>query len=135
MSTLMSTQEYKNLLSQKSDKGKNKFNAKKTAADGFVFDSQAEAKRFFELKLLLRAFEIRDLVVHPKYALEVNGVKIGEYEADFSYTCPQRGHVIEDVKGGDAQRGAVAGQGTLEGGAFLPVACAVVVAPLAHALL
>ncbi len=53
--------------------------------DGKRFDSQAEATRFRELQLLERAGEIEVLLHHPRFALVVNGVKIGTYEADAGY--------------------------------------------------
>tara|TARA_R100001460_G_scaffold32478_4_gene63691 strand:+ start:16084 stop:16323 length:240 start_codon:yes stop_codon:yes gene_type:complete len=50
-----------------------------------------------ELELLLRAKEITDLELHPKFDLMVNGVKIGRYTADFRY---KNGSdiIVEDVK-------------------------------------
>ena len=50
-----------------------------------------------ELEILLRAREISDLEVHPKFDLMVNGVKIGRYTADFRY---KKGSdiIVEDVK-------------------------------------
>ena len=45
----------------------------------------------------MRAREISDLEVHPKFDLMVNGVKIGRYTADFRY---KKGSdvIVEDVK-------------------------------------
>tara|TARA_R100001509_G_C4705193_1_gene161415 strand:+ start:176 stop:415 length:240 start_codon:yes stop_codon:yes gene_type:complete len=50
-----------------------------------------------ELEILLRAREISDLELHPKFDLMVNGVKIGRYTADFRY---KKGSdiIVEDVK-------------------------------------
>lgn len=79
----------------------------KTAA-GVSFDSQSEAKRWAELLLLQRAGEIRNLTLHPRYSLDVNGVHIAFYVADFAYEArnedpkvwPQLTKVVEDVKAG-----------------------------------
>lgn len=59
----------------------------KTAA-GVSFDSQSEARRWAELQLLQRAGEIRDLKLHPRFSLDVNGVHICDYIADYGYQCP-----------------------------------------------
>jgi len=95
----------------------------KRTADGIVFDSQAECRRYGELKLLEKARDIRDLKVHPRFALMAPVIRgglenlkqgtfervspIGDYEADFSYTTNgfKAGigvdtFVVEDVKGG-----------------------------------
>jgi len=77
---------------------RNKYNAKRVEADGYVFDSKLEAARYFDLIILEKVGEIQDLCIHPKYKLEVNGVLIGRYTADFEYM--QDGKlVVEDVKG------------------------------------
>jgi len=76
---------------------RNKYNAIKQTYNGEVFDSKKELKRYMELELLLRAKEITDLELHPKFDLMVNGVKIGRYTADFKY---KNGSdiIVEDVK-------------------------------------
>jgi len=76
---------------------RNKYNAIKQTYNGEVFDSKKELKRYMELELLLRAKEITDLELHPKFDLMVNGVKIGRYTADFRY---KNGSdiIVEDVK-------------------------------------
>ncbi len=76
---------------------KNKYNAIKQTYNGEIFDSKKELNRFMELEILLRAREISDLEVHPKFDLMVNGVKIGRYTADFRY---KKGSdvIVEDVK-------------------------------------
>jgi Protein of unknown function (DUF1064) len=79
-------------------KKKNKFNAEKTSLDGFIFDSEAEAKRYGELKLLEKDGNITGLTIHPRSLLIVHKKIIGIYEADFSYES--LGHpIVEDVKG------------------------------------
>lgn len=76
---------------------KNKYNAIKQTYKGEIFDSKKELNRFMELEILLRAKEISDLELHPKFDLMVNGVKIGRYTADFRY---KKGSdiIVEDVK-------------------------------------
>lgn len=69
-----------------------------TRANGYVFRSKLEAKRYAELLLLERAKEITDLEVHPRFPLQVSGEDIAIYEADFFYR--DNGiSVVEDVKG------------------------------------
>lgn len=76
----------------------NKFHARKTEVDGFVFDSRAEANRYLQLKLLECAGEIENLQMQVKYDLTVNGVKVCDYVADYRYI--ENGEVkVEDVKG------------------------------------
>jgi len=78
--------------------------------DGITFDSLREAARYGELKLLQGAGLIRDLEVHPVYALQVLELTeatappwvihtVGTYSADFRYHVVVSGQVIiEDVK-------------------------------------
>ena len=73
--------------------------------DGITFDSLREAARYGELKLLQGAGLIRDLEVHPVYALQVLELTeatappwvihtVGTYAADFRYhvVCDRTGH-------------------------------------------
>lgn len=75
-----------------------KFGAIKTTIDGIEFASQAEAKRYGELKWLERARDIKGLACHPRFPLTINGVTIGVYTGDFIYHSGGR-KVVEDVKG------------------------------------
>lgn len=75
-----------------------KYHAKRTTIDGITFASKAEAKRYSQLKLLERAGEIRNLELQPSYDLEVNGILICRYVADFRYVI-RGGQKVEDVKG------------------------------------
>ena len=75
-----------------------KYHAQITEADGYTFDSKREAARYGELKLLVAAGEITQLEVHPPFPMEVGGLHIANYVADFQYT--EKGRVVvEDVKG------------------------------------
>lgn len=82
-----------------------KYRNKKTVVDGITFDSQKEAARYNELKLMLAAGEIRDLKLQPQFTLlegfkALSGERVSPmiYKADFSYTEDGQ-FVVEDVKG------------------------------------
>lgn len=79
----------------------NKYRNKPAEIDGIRFASMAESRRYGELKLLERAGEISDLKLQPRYRLQVNGFKIADYVADFSYLDKKNKFaiVVEDVKG------------------------------------
>jgi|GEM_PF-6084317 len=47
----------------------NKYGNRKIVIDNIAFASQAEARRYQELKLLKKVGEIREFRVQPKYAL------------------------------------------------------------------
>lgn len=80
---------------------------KSITSDGIEHHSQAEAKRWIQLKLLERAGEIKDLQRQVKYVLipsQKEGKKTIErecaYIADFVYTDLRTGQVVvEDTKG------------------------------------
>lgn len=76
-----------------------KYKNKRTEVDGLVFASQKEARRYQELKLLERAGEIFDLMWQRPFQIEVNGVEICKYVADFTYIEKGGWDVVEDVKG------------------------------------
>lgn len=78
----------------------NKYRNIKTTVDGYKFDSLKEARRYETLKLMVKAGEITELLLQPKFDLIVNDVKIGKYIADFRYREGVSGsYIIEDVKG------------------------------------
>ncbi len=76
-----------------------KYKNVRTVVGDKVFDSKAEAARYCELMILIRARYIRDLILQPKFPLIVNGVKICTYVADFSYYDMKGNLCVEDVKG------------------------------------
>lgn len=93
-------------------RGSHKYGAKRVKIDGYTFDSQAEARRYQELKLLAQAREIAGLTVHPRFVLQQAFIdregkkqRAITYEADFSYyevtegTTTAQPLVVEDVKG------------------------------------
>lgn len=95
---------------------RNKYHARKTTVDGITFDSKKEAKRYTELKLMVRAGGITGLQRQVKYELipeqrepETVGPRGGKktgrlleraryYVADFVYIKDSE-TVVEDCKG------------------------------------
>lgn len=84
-------QEYKQLQ----QKGNSKYKAKKTSVDGHSFDSQKESNYYTELKLRLRAGEIRGFCIQPTFILAPNL----KYKADFIVFNNDGTSEIIDVKG------------------------------------
>lgn len=86
---------------------KNKYGAVKKKVDNILFDSTKESKRYAELKMLIRAGEIRDLKLQVRYDLipsqkfRDGKTMVGTYYlADFVYFDNRKGcEVVEDVKG------------------------------------
>ena len=85
-----------------------KYGNKKIVVDGIQFDSQKEARRYSELKILEKQGVIEDLELQKKYVLipaqkDENGKVIERacnYIADFVYfDNEKRKVVVEDVKG------------------------------------
>lgn len=75
-------------------KRRSKYNNKRTPTDAGMADSQVEAARWAELRLMERAGQITALRFHPRYDLP-GGVR---YEGDSEYV--EGGRVVcEDVKG------------------------------------
>lgn len=82
-----------------------KYHSRKVKLDGITFDSQREANRYAELKMLERAGIISHLRLQPEYAIiephkrddgtTERGVK---YRADFAYFKGEK-EVVEDAKG------------------------------------
>jgi hypothetical protein len=95
---------------------RSKYGSKKVTIDGITFDSQKEAKRFRELRLLERAGKVTDLkrqvtflLIPCQYEPDTIGVRGGvkrgkllerevSYVADFVYTENGK-QVVEDTKG------------------------------------
>lgn len=94
---IVTPDEY-NALAAQAGRKRNKYGAVKCEIDGYKFDSLAEGRHYGTLKLRLQAGEISKLLVHPKFPITINGVKVCDYIADFAYE--ERGDlVVEDVKG------------------------------------
>lgn len=80
--------------------GNSKYRNRKTIVDNVTFDSEKEAARYGELKLLLAAGEITDLKMQRPVACVVNLEHVCDYISDFSYYCRKRKTIIwEDAKG------------------------------------
>ena len=77
---------------------RSKYRAIKTIVDDITFDSKKEARRYIQLKLMVRSGNISNLKLQPRFDLIVNGCKCGFYKADFEYIENGK-RVIEDVKG------------------------------------
>lgn len=83
-----------------------KYNSRKTIVDGIKFDSLKEANRYYDLKLLERVGEIKDLELQPRFLLQESFKLRGvthrriEYVADFKYFDVKEGTwIVEDTKG------------------------------------
>lgn len=63
----------------------NKYGAIKTTVDNITFDSKGECKGWFDLKIREKEEEISDLRRQVLYKLEVNGVLVCKYIADYEY--------------------------------------------------
>jgi len=83
--------EYKQLQ----QKGNSKYKAKKTSIDGHSFDSLKEANYYEELKLRLRAGEIKGFCIQPTFILAPSL----KYKADFIVFNNDGTSEIIDVKG------------------------------------
>lgn len=95
----MSAEEYKKMQSKRETSEK-KYKNIKAKVDGILFDSQKEANRYCELKLLLRAGQIQNLLRQVKFKLisKSSTERAVNYIADFVYM--QDGQtIVEDVKG------------------------------------
>lgn len=79
-------------------KQRRKYGNKPTVVCGEVFDSGKEAARYEQLLLLERAGHITQLRHHVRYPIEVNGIVLCEYEADFTYVDDTGTRHVEDVK-------------------------------------
>lgn len=72
--------------------------------DGITFHSVREANRWVDLGRLAEANEIEDLKRQVSFQIEINGLKICKYIADFTYTDRRTGeYVVEDSKGAKTQ--------------------------------
>lgn len=84
-----------------SAKRKSKYGSNKKEVDGILFDSEKEAKRYGELKILLKIGEIELLEMQvPFLLIEDNETERKcQYYADFVYRVVKTGkRVVEDVK-------------------------------------
>lgn len=82
-----------------------KYNAKVTYVDDIRFASKLEANRYVELKLLLQAGQISNLILQPAFVLQEGfrdrygkAQRPIKYVADFQYIEGDE-EVVEDTKG------------------------------------
>lgn len=101
----MTIEEYRK-LERKEKKKKSKYNNNPVWVDGIRFASNAEGRRYSELKLLERAGEIHDLSLQVSFVLfekqkceEIDDLGVHKYIADFTYRDKNDKFIIEDVKG------------------------------------
>ena len=84
----------------------NKYHAKRWELDGITFDSQKEARRWQELRFLLRAGVITNLQRQTPFELipaqkDETGKLLERavtYKADFTYWDEHGNFIVEDVK-------------------------------------
>ena len=65
------------------------------------FDSKREAQWFCDLKLRERVEDIFKLVLQPRFPIYIEGTRVGEYRADFSFQEKHGYRRVIDVKGHD----------------------------------
>lgn len=80
---------------------RNKYKNKRVVIDNIEFDSQREALRYLDLKVLEKAKKISDLRLQVKYELipKQDGERACNYVADFVYKDENGQTVVEDTKG------------------------------------
>lgn len=77
---------------------KSKYRNKKVEFEGIKFDSVKECERYKVLKIKQFGGGISGLELQKVYLIEINGVKVCKYKADFTYVIDGV-LVVEDVKG------------------------------------
>lgn len=98
----MSIEEYHKITQEKKP---SKYRNIRTKIDGISFDSQAEARRYVELKTLKVAGEVNGFILQPRFLLQEGFERDGEvvekteYVADFLIMWADGRTTIEDVKG------------------------------------
>lgn len=82
------------------EKKKSVYGNEYTEVDGIKFHSKKEAKRYGELKQMLKVGEIGMLERQVSYELNPGGTHSYKYIADFVYIDQRTGEkIVEDVKG------------------------------------
>lgn len=94
----MTAKEYREHIGKRS-----KYNNIKTEVDGITFDSQKEAMRYAELKLLEKSGVISELERQKKFELQPSFYYQGKKQRPIYYVCDffyREGdqYIIEDVK-------------------------------------
>ena len=78
---------------------RSKYRNTKCKAGGLSFDSIGERNRYFYLLEMEREGKIKNLGRQIKFPLDVNGIHICDYIADFVYETKDE-YITEDFKGG-----------------------------------
>lgn len=79
---------------------KSKYGSKWVEIDGIKFQSKKEAKKWGELRMLVKAGEINELERQVAYELNPGGSFSYKYKADFRFRVVKTGEiVVMDVKG------------------------------------
>lgn len=85
---------------QEKPKKRSKYGNRKHEVDGIEFDSEKEAGRYGELKLMMKAGIIGLLELQVPFELNPGGTHSLKYIADFIYIISATGEkVVEDAKG------------------------------------
>ena len=79
--------------------GKNKFNAKKSAYNGYIYDSAKEANYAKELDWRIKEGSVIKWERQHKISLDINGVHIANYFIDFKVWRPNGIIEYHEVKG------------------------------------
>lgn len=82
--------------------GTQKYRNKPTEVDGIKFPSKKEANRWRQLLLLQANGEVRNIERQVTFRLEVAGLLICKYIADFTYEERTKGEwhsIVDDAKG------------------------------------
>lgn len=75
-----------------------KYGNHKVVVNGIEFDSKKEARVYGDLMLREKAGEISGLELQKEYPLEVNGILVCKYVADFVYRAAGGAKIVVDVK-------------------------------------
>jgi hypothetical protein len=81
----LSERQYAQLLAGKPITGAAKWGNEKTTVDTLVFDSKFEAKVYQQLRIRERIGEIRNLRRQVEFPIEIKGIEICVYVADFIF--------------------------------------------------
>ena len=106
----MTAEEYREYLASR--KRGDKYGNTKTVVDGITFDSEVEANRYAELKMLEKAGNITELERQKKFELQPAFTHKGHrynaifYVCDFFYKQGDK-YIIEDVKSAITKTNAV----------------------------